>query len=736
MTLLLDRPLDDISDTPPASSPVSLSAALRYKWTIVLISLAVMAVALPAIWLTMIPRYRATATIKILPTVPIILDKIEENGRVEFYTDFVRTQVGLIVSPKVLQRVLDDPDVRATGWYKEESDLSPFSRLRGQGLGVRPRGRTFLLDIVMNATRAEDAATLANTVAEVYLKVHEEQSDTDRLNKESRRRQIQEDLKVKVDIRQNRINELLSPPNPPEPVRELNFVREQLGNLKNRLVDTQKDIQETEATLAYANESVVTTQPGATTQPAVPDPKARYPIDVQWTALDNQVELAELRVAQLERAFGQENPRLIRAKEDLEMARKRRTGREVILHHRDTNPPLGGGLDIRIGDPSFGELMNPVVAAREMLIKKRAAEKYLQDRISEMNDRRSQLLELVVQHDRYQQQLNSAQTRYNRITAKLEQSETESRALGNISLASLAVIPQVTSKDRRPIFSMVTVAASLLLGCAVAYLRVMLDPSVRNIGQVQALVPSPFLGVLPNVSAEAIADVDRGEMSEPIRILRTALLERLKGDSDRVLLVTSAGSGEGKTTMTIHLGNSLARLGQRVLLMDADFRKADLAGQLGIDGSVGLRQVLEGGIDASDAIQPTRMAGVDIMPAGTSNGDDDPRETLANGIFSARIEQLKQLYDTVIIDGPPVLAAADAQIVAGKVSGVLLTIRAEKCKRDRARAACEQLQMVGGRVIGVILNGVKEASDSYQYGYSYRDPSGAPQLTTNPIDDI
>ena len=101
-------------------------------------------------------------------------------------------------------------------------------------------------------------------------------------------------------------------------------------------------------------------------------------------------------------------------------------------------------------------------------------------------------------------------------------------------------------------------------------------------------------------------------------------------------------------------------------------------------------------------------------------------------MFAAQLAQLQQSYDTIIIDGPPILAVADSQILAGKVDGVLMTLRAARCRRDEAQTACQQLEAVGGRLIGVVLNGAKEKSRRYYYTH----PDQPAQLAATQSDDV
>jgi capsular exopolysaccharide synthesis family protein len=764
MTLLLDRPLDEpfdagapVSAAPTPGSPVaSPLAALRYKWSMLAIAAVIIVATVPAIWLTHTPRYIASTIIEVLPTIQVIIERTDENGEIELYKDYLRTQVNLARSAVVLQEALENQryGVQETSWYKEtaQSDISPISRLLRTDMNVSHIAGTFLLKIAVATSVPQDGKIIADAIADAYISIK------DNYNKESlkdRLKTLEDTSKYILDFRnaaQLNVDDIRRE-YPINPRRLFDNVAMELGVIKQKVLELDTEISGDVALLEKAKKA--TSQPAETKPAEYPDaesepdlnPEWRFSQDSTWLTLNSKVEQDELIVTRLERKLGEENPKLIQAKEDLEISIKQRALREAMIVADNSDSMLQGGPDISINGQTLGALMNPIAVAEKELTRNRGMIVDLKKKEEKLEIRHLELMGAVSRLDDAEKTLARHQTRYEGVERRIEAYTIESKAIGNISLKSKAKVPDIPEKDRRLLLTAASIAAALMVSFTIAYLRVMVDPSVRNIGEVQALVPSPFLGVLPNISSESIADVAHGEFAEPIRIVRTALLERLKADGDRVLLITSASSGEGKTTLAVHLGHSLARLGQRVLVMDADFRKADLASRLDIDGTVGLRQVLEGSVDAADAIQATPMGGVDILPAGSMNGDN-PREMLANGIFAAHLEQFKQMYDTVIIDGPPVLAAADAQIVAGRVNGVLLTVRAAKCKRDQARAACEQLQMVGGRVIGVVLNGVQDKAGTYNYGYGYGygnrngndnghgQPVSTPRLTAESIDTL
>ncbi len=776
MNLLLDNPLDDAPPPAPrAPAAPSPLAAWRYRWTAVAVAAAVIAPAVPGIWLLNTPKYSATATIQISPIIPVVLQAVQSaTGRVEFYGDFLNTQVGIILDPRILNRVLDRREVQDSAWYKAESKLSPLTRLRRGVLSVRQRPRTQLIDVTATTKAPADAALLANAVVSAYMggvgtgdggtgdaaRAASAQATSaradggtgdvgtggvgtgadDRIRDKIRARmKLLRDavtpLQVQLQGQKQRINDIIKVADTASPTDTLASIEFDLRYLMTQRRTARMRKEAAERVLAMHNPTGGSEPaPATSSAPASAVADSTLLGDAKWVELNETIDDLEFQIKQKEMRLGDDNPVLVRLRARLKHTRKQRERRaDTLADNQGAGPGSPGGIGSvgERGAPAGG----PIAAARREVETHGHWIELYEKEIAKLESQRKRVRDFVQDLETARQEYADTKAEHDKVTSVLRQLEVESQTPGNISRLGLALVPELPTRDRRFLLTVMAIGGGLALGFAAAYLRAMADPSVQNVGQVQALVGSPFLGVLPEMPGGAVADVNDVRFAEQMRIVRTALMERLKPDGDRSLLITSAGSGEGKTTMAIHLAYSLARLGQRVLLMDADFRRADLGARLDRARENGLKQVLDGDITAAEAIVPTEIAGVDLLPAGAGDSTKG-RETLANGVFSAHLEQLAQSYDTVIIDGPPVLAMADAQILAGRVSGVLMTVRATQCRRDRARAACDQLEMVGGRIIGVVLNGVKERNAyGYDYGYEYGHAAGPPRLTDHKPSD-
>jgi capsular exopolysaccharide synthesis family protein len=213
---------------------------------------------------------------------------------------------------------------------------------------------------------------------------------------------------------------------------------------------------------------------------------------------------------------------------------------------------------------------------------------------------------------------------------------------------------------------------------------------------------------------------DRPE-SEPYRTLRTAVRFLRPDRPIKTLLVTSAGPGEGKTTTAANLAVAIALSGERVVVLDADLRRAGLATAFGLEHSVGLTSLVLGTSTLNDALQH-RDRNLEILASGPL--PPNPSEIVGSQLFNHVLQSLTEIADIVIIDAPPLLPVTDALAMAAQVDGVLIVARHGTTLRSAASQARSKLDNVGANVVGYVLNAVpaREAR-TYYAEYYYRPQS-------------
>lgn len=206
-------------------------------------------------------------------------------------------------------------------------------------------------------------------------------------------------------------------------------------------------------------------------------------------------------------------------------------------------------------------------------------------------------------------------------------------------------------------------------------------------------------------------------ISEQYRTIRTNIQFAAAGNQKiKVLVVTSPGPGEGKSTSAANLAAVFAQSGQRALLIDADMRKATVHKTFGLANASGLSTVLSTAATGENVIQRTTVPNLFVLTSGPK--PPNPSELLGSPRMLQVIEELKNAYDLVIFDMPPIVAVTDAQIMASKADGTILVLRENISRKDEAQKAKELLQMVHANILGVIYNGASTDKDqSYYYYY-------------------
>jgi len=235
--------------------------------------------------------------------------------------------------------------------------------------------------------------------------------------------------------------------------------------------------------------------------------------------------------------------------------------------------------------------------------------------------------------------------------------------------------------------------------------RKALDSSVQSAGQLARIVGAPVLGVLPaspraSRQPSALRQDSADDIADGLRRLRTHLELLEPHGAHRVFAVTSSVPAEGKTTIAITLGKSLGSVGYRVLLVETDLRRPVLAELLGLDGRVGLVQVLGNEVHLPEAIQGF-ATNVDVMAAGTA--ESKPGGALGAKVLRAKLEELRPAYDVVLVDSPALLSVADAAAVVAATDGAIVVCRYRCVSEPHVAAALDILREESVPVIGAVL---------------------------------
>lgn len=293
-----------------------------------------------------------------------------------------------------------------------------------------------------------------------------------------------------------------------------------------------------------------------------------------------------------------------------------------------------------------------------------------------------------------------------------------------IEVLQEAVAPESPVAPNVPVNLALGFLVGLALGVGISILREVLDTRIRGEHDITAVTDSPILGGI-SYDPEAqkrplVVQVDpKSPRAESFRTLRTNLQFLEVGESKRSFVVTSSLQGEGKSTTVANLAITMQEAGQRVLVIDADLRRPRVADYFGLEGAVGLTNVLIGKVDLADVVQYWGPHDLAVLPAGDI--PPNPSELLGSPSMDALLRFVEDQFDVVLIDAPPLLPVTDAAVLATRATGAIVVVAAGKTDRHQLKGAVTSLENVGAKLFGVIPTMLPtKGPDAYGYGlYNY-----------------
>lgn len=356
--------------------------------------------------------------------------------------------------------------------------------------------------------------------------------------------------------------------------------------------------------------------------------------------------------------------------------------------------------------------------------------------LAKYNNRLEQLPDKVLQLARLQRKQQVDEKTYIMLTQKLEEAKIqESAQARNVRIIDKAIKPIKPVKPNKRMNVMLGVLLGLGLGVGLTFMIEYLDRSVRKPEDIErmglnVLATIPQIEVekaekakkrLPeNIKLEArlITHIDpKSPVSEAYRTLRTNLQFSKVEKSLRSILVTSAGPKEGKSTTAANLAITMAQVGNKVALIDADLRRPIIHSAFGMDRDEGLTNYLAGSLEYEQMLHDSFLDNLKVVTSGVL--PPNPAELLATEKMENLLKKLQEDFDIVIIDSPPIIAVTDATILSTKVDGTLLIVYAGQTERDAIKRAITMLNSVSSRILGIVLNGfdVRGIYGSYYYYY-------------------
>ncbi len=722
---------------------MAMAAILRYKWFVLAVTVVFSLITVASIWNFVVPLYRARAVVRVSPVGTKIVFRTEDNGMMPLYKSFLNTQVTIIRGPAVLGRVLDDTEVQATEWYKDTSSPwigSPPTHLERllQDLAVAPRANTELIDVAMTAQIASDAKLIADTVVRVYeAYTNEMSSDTDVVRLKTLLQEKGE-LEREIDGLVATKSHVTAQIGAADPVERLSQASARLATLEAEHDGVDRRLSLTKWKLARLPEiggdpadatgrdASVSEMPDSSKEAGEDRRPVDYARDAEWRRLKENVTDARHNMERGQQRFGPLHPQIAELARLVTNAEELMQERVVQLDEKarsfpDAAQEANAGFQHGTGRDALSrqaDLLTNDLALLDATIDKARA------KVNELG-------QVTKDMSRYVEELRHKRETHGLLRTRVEQLTLERKAPARITVAAYSISPTSPSKDRRMLLTVMAILGSLGLGVGLSYLRLIMDPTVRDRVDVENPMMARFLGHLPQLNEwQPIHSSYPPTVLEVMRMVRTALLGRVDPSKANALLVTSSSPHAGKTSVSILLANSLASLGKRTLLVEADLRRPSIADRLSLDPRQGLAAVLTGDASEDDVICSSPTLTFDILPAGRTPEGFVP-DILANGVMTSALKRWKQRYDFVILDSPPVSPVADARILGGLCDGTIMVIRASHCRRTEVAEAYNSLATTGANVLGTILIGGSRSADyyrDYDDSYEYGSEKQGPQL--------
>ena len=432
----------------------------------------------------------------------------------------------------------------------------------------------------------------------------------------------------------------------------------------------------------------------------------------------------------LEQKVGKGHPRLREVRQRIELVRQQYAKLESI------HPALGS---VPLGDES-GETPDYLVVYRQSLQHELERLRAQRDQLRELEataENEAFLVDVDEQTEaRLLRRIDRFETQYNSIAIKIEQTEINAEVS---RVRATVIMPATGGHLVYPILYRFLGFGGLLgaiAGLALGYIVELADRSFRKPDEVVREFGVPIFGHVPYMKSQQArgreqqetgqldpmlicAHLPRSRPAEAFRSVRTTVCFTATGDCHRVLQITSPAAGDGKSTLAANLAISLAQSGKKTILVESDFRRPNVHKLTGVSNTIGIVDVLRQNAELPDAIQTTDVDEFSVLPCGKRPGN--PSELLTRPEYEALLGILREKFDYVVVDTPPVLVVTDASSVAPRVDAVIMCIRLNRHTRDMGRRAFEQMRDIGANVVGMVINGV-EQSDTYGYGaYNYSD---------------
>jgi len=686
----------------------------RRRWMVLSVAFMLATVA-GIVSFTTKPVYRAVARVEVSAEFPQMESVQSIYTQLPSNDNFLRTQIQVLQTDTLAWRTIEQLDSRDAATFGKTSEVESQSRRLQlihrfkDSLSVELVPGSRIIQVGFESTDPNLATRVVNTLVKNYIDYSFRQQYDATRETSARLEQQLDELKAKVEksqqalVEYERANAIVSVNN------KENVIEQRLGELSSDLTAAQNERIQKQALYEQVSTSPVQAD-------ALADNELIQKLKENYSALENQYVEAQEQ-------YGPTFPKVTRLQKQMDAAQS------LVDKERK-----------RILDRIHGEYL----AALER-------EKLISAAVAQQKDLEGRLNQLLVQHNLLKGEFDTNQQLYQRLLQELKDATVAAGLRStNIHFVDPALPPTLPERPRKKQNVAIALVAGLVLGSLLAFVRESFDSSVRTPEDVELLIASPLLAMIPvqklpvaaktrllrggalgpkdasskdttqNV-AQAALHQGGSALVEAYRALRTATLLSTSQCPPTSILVTSSRAGEGKTSTACNLAITLAQSGANVVILDCDMRKPGISRAMGVQGRVGMSNLLAGQEEWSKAILPVNDAPhLYVIPSGMI--PPNPAELLASKGMEQLLAEISSHFRHIIIDSPPLLAVTDATIISNMVDGVILVVEAGATHNKMVVRAHRMIESAGGRVLGAVLNKYDVHSEGYYGAHYYTYP--------------
>lgn len=715
---------------PPAGPPgaLALYRAFRRRWPLALGGGLLLAAAAAAAVYAAVPpaKYTAVGLLRVQMFRPRILFDTKEQ-EAEFQV-FQKSQTTLIRTRYVLEAVLGDPGVARLETIREVTarQQDPIDWLEKQVTVDFPNKSEFL-QIAVSGDRPKDVEVITNKIIDVYMKYAVDTEDVDRKARVETLRKLWEDYQEKLRGMRGSLKKLALAAGSDD--RQTLSIKSQFAQEALAQADAERVKNKAELNRLLARVAGLEAGRAAAAAAAAGGGVAHREVtESELDALvDTDGESKTIRDSMQSSRAAYEKARRLTTRNPSDPAARAASDRynaaKAALAGR--RKQLRAALARRAGgeaDPDPGRELEQV--KREVLVYKQ----FDQDMVKEVDQRRKEMralnentLDLQTEQDEIALLAETAK----KVGTEVESMEVEIRAPARIKVIDRAKAPVVMDnmkKLRASGTAAVGAFAFVLAGVTFWETRARRvnssDEVVQGLGfRLVGSLPSPQAPARrrpPAAAGRAYGNPWQSKLVESVDATRTMLLHAARADALRVVMITSASAGEGKTTLACHLTASLARAGRKTLLIDCDLRRPAAHRLFDQPSGPGVSELLRGEVALDDVIRSTAAADLHMIPAGAC--DAQAVQSLAQGGLQPVFDDLRARYDFIIVDSAPVLPVVDSLIISQHADAVIFSILRDVSRIPAVQDARDRLSALGVRILGAVVSGMPGPDYSSRYG--------------------